>query len=385
VFPLTVQDIFSTFTNPRIGTRLPPFRSMSQLEIFPPASRIRGILKIRLLRLLRHAIPLTTPHPIPPNVIHLHQTINNNVHDTESDQCLVALPVQRSVVLSIDVGDDDPADLNEHVVQGRTDRPGPDGIGVPTAPSHLYGVGGWEREQNCDDGVASPGRCHGRQGCQGDHVGEDPKLCEGADSGALVEVLGEESDEEHLRCVRQDESLCNGFSTGGATYRYSASDLTGNRKQICSEGIESQVPQSQSQILIWRSSRELEHKADDVDWPEVVVFHRQPQTLEIDSLPVVHVSLRRIVSQDPIDYDYFFSLGEPALRSEPGLCLSRRGSHCKPGPDAYGERDAAFDQEEPSPTGQAVQTSHAQDAESQDGCDDVDDAESHPEQCKSEG
>jgi hypothetical protein len=101
---------------------------MGQLEVLSPTPRIFRSLKICLLRLLRHTIPLTTPHPIPPNVIHLHQTINNNVHDAESDQPLVALPVQQGIVLSVDVGDGDPTDLNEHVVQGCTDCSGPDGV-----------------------------------------------------------------------------------------------------------------------------------------------------------------------------------------------------------------------------------------------------------------
>ena len=144
---------------------------MSQLKILPPTPRIRRSLKIRLLRLPRHTLPPTTPHLIPPNIIYLRQTINNNIHNTESDQCLVPLSVQRSIALSIDVGDDDPTDLDEHVVQRRTDCPGPDCVGVAAAPADLDGVGGWEGEQDCDDGVAGPGRCHGRQGCEGDDVG----------------------------------------------------------------------------------------------------------------------------------------------------------------------------------------------------------------------
>jgi hypothetical protein len=144
---------------------------MSQLKILPPTPRIRRSLKIRLLCLLRHTNPLATPHPISPNIIHLRQTIKNNIHNTESDQRLVSLSIQRSIILSVDVGDDDSADLDEHVVQRSADCPGPNCVGVAAAPADLDGVGGWEGEQDRDDGVAGPGRCHGRQGCEGDDVG----------------------------------------------------------------------------------------------------------------------------------------------------------------------------------------------------------------------
>ena len=129
-----------------------------------------------------------------------------------------------------------------------------------------------------------------------------------------------------------------------STYRHSSSDLTGDREQIRSERIEAQVPQSQSQVLIRRSSRKLKYEADDVDRPKIVILHRQPQALEINSLSIMHVSLGRIVSQNSIDHDDFLSLSEPTLRSEPSLCLGRRGSHCGPSPHPYCERDAAFDE-----------------------------------------
>jgi hypothetical protein len=162
---------------------------MSQLKILPPTPRIRRSLKIRLLCLLRHTNPLATPHPISPNIIHLRQAINNNIHDTESDQRLVALPVQRGIVLSVDVRDDNPADLDEHVVQGSADCPGPNWVGVAATPADLDGVGGWEGEQDCENGVAGPGRCHCRQSCEGDDVGEDLELGEGTDAGAFVEAF----------------------------------------------------------------------------------------------------------------------------------------------------------------------------------------------------
>ena len=170
-----------------------------------------------------------------------------------------------------------------------------------------------------------------------------------------------------------------------STYRHSSSNLTGNGEQIRSERIEAQVAQGKGQILIRRSSRKLKYEADDVDRPEIIILHRQPQALEINSLSVMHISLGRIVSQNSINYDDFLSLSEPTIRSEPSLCLGRRGSHCEPGPDAYRKCDTSFNQKEPSPTSQAVQASHAQNAERQDWSDDVDDAEGHPEECEAGG
>lgn len=52
--------------------------------------------------------------------------------------------------------------------------------------------------------------------------------------------------------------------------------------------------------------RDLEHEAENIKRPEVVIFHALPQKLRGDWLSVVHPTLRWVLSDDTIDDDDFF-------------------------------------------------------------------------------
>jgi hypothetical protein len=99
----------------------------------------------------------------------------------------------------------------------------------------------------------------------------------------------------------------------------------------------------------------------------------------------VHVALGRVVAQDAVDHDDFLALGEPALLVPPGFGLSWRGDHGEPGPDADEEGEDAFDEEEPAPAFVAEDATETEEAEGEDGREDVGQAEGAPKEGEAEG
>lgn len=55
----------------------------------------------------------------------------------------------------------------------------------------------------------------------------------------------------------------------------------------------------------------------DVQWPQVVVAHRRPYTLDSQALAVVHIALSRVVAQYTADDDRLFAFIEPSIRPKP--------------------------------------------------------------------
>lgn len=62
----------------------------------------------------------------------------------------------------------------------------------------------------------------------------------------------------------------------------------------------------------------------------------------------MHVTLRRIVSQDTRGGNELFAFGEPALGPEPRFSLAGRGWHAEESDDADNEGEETFDEEKPS-------------------------------------
>jgi hypothetical protein len=69
------------------------------------------------------------------------------------------------------------------------------------------------------------------------------------------------------------------------------------------EGTEAETFESESEVLRWWSLGDLEDKAEDVEWPEVVILHRFPKELGSNGLAVVHPGFIGVFANDAIDDD----------------------------------------------------------------------------------
>ena len=122
--------------------------SMSEPEIQATVADILGSSKVLRLLLRRHRAPDAVSLLVPPDIVQLRSRIQHaQVHEADGDEDTVASSVPRRVVLAIDVGGDDGAELYEHVVQRRVDRAASYSTRVPRAPANLDWVGVWIREQ----------------------------------------------------------------------------------------------------------------------------------------------------------------------------------------------------------------------------------------------
>lgn len=62
----------------------------------------------------------------------------------------------------------------------------------------------------------------------------------------------------------------------------------------------------------------------------------------------MHVAFPRVVSEDSVDNNADFAIGEPALGTEPSLGSHSRRGHEEYRRDADGQSDEAFDEEKPA-------------------------------------
>lgn len=62
----------------------------------------------------------------------------------------------------------------------------------------------------------------------------------------------------------------------------------------------------------------------------------------------------RIIPQNAIDHNRKFTIREPTMGTEPGLCLYSWGGHKEKWSDPNKECNDAFEEEEPSPAGKAM-------------------------------
>lgn len=109
---------------------------------------------------------------------------------------------------------------------------------------------------------------------------------------------------------------------------------------------ESETAEDKGQIILRRLGWNVVGQADHVQRPEIVVFETLPEAREVHSLPVVHISLGRIVSQETIDEDLLLALREPALfATEPVGRLAWTWGHQSPAQNTDNGCDDAFDQE----------------------------------------
>lgn len=74
------------------------------------------------------------------------------------------------------------------------------------------------------------------------------------------------------------------------------------------EGIKAKAFKSQCEILVRWAHGDLEHEAEDVEWPEIVIGHALPEEFGGDGLAVVHVALGWIFTDYSVDHDNFLSV-----------------------------------------------------------------------------
>lgn len=74
-------------------------------------------------------------------------------------------------------------------------------------------------------------------------------------------------------------------------------------------------------VVIYRRLRDEAYESQCIYGPEIVVAHRIPESLWSNGLAVVHVALARVVSENAVDDNGKFSVGEPAFGTEPSLSL----------------------------------------------------------------
>jgi len=101
-----------------------------------------------------------------------------------------------------------------------------------------------------------------------------------------------------------------------------------NDQQIRLKSIKAQPFQRQRQIIRRRRHRCLESQAEDVDRPEIEVFHALPEESRGKWFPIVHGRFGGVFADDAVYYYLLFALGEPALlAAEPAGSCSWRGGH----------------------------------------------------------
>jgi hypothetical protein len=112
-------------------------------EIQPLIPLIFRGLKIRLLLFRTHTPPNPLAFLISIHVVHFRSHEYQKVPRTYSNQDLVASPVQRLIVIPVDILANDAASLHRHVVQSRSNSARAYGAGVTRRDRDENGVDVW--------------------------------------------------------------------------------------------------------------------------------------------------------------------------------------------------------------------------------------------------
>jgi hypothetical protein len=99
----------------------------------------------------------------------------------------------------------------------------------------------------------------------------------------------------------------------------------------------------------------------------------------------MHVTFRRVITQNARYDDRFLALGKPTLGAEPCPRLRRGWRHAEERGDTDGEGDGPFDEEEVSPAGLAMKTLKMECSEGDERGNDVANVAGNPEPCETNG
>lgn len=109
---------------------------------------------------------------------------------------------------------------------------------------------------------------------------------------------------------------------------------------------ESQLAQDIREIRPWWRRWNVVCQANNIQWPEIVIFETLPETRKTDGLTIVHVSLGGIITKKPVNHDVFLALTKPAvLATKNAGGLARASGHEEPGGDTDEGGEDSFNEE----------------------------------------
>ncbi len=218
-------------------------------------------------------------------------------------------------------------------------------------------TGIWIRRQDRDQSVSSP--LVGDDSWpppEGNEAGQGPEGLQHRNKSTLVQFVCQPGQEDQVNDVENILAAFVSKRKKNKTHPTSMKTHVWDGQQIRREGAEAKVPEREGDVGNWRTRRYELDQPNDIDGPEVVVLERFPQALGGDRLPVVHVALGRIISEDSVNHNADLAVREPAIRSEPRLRLYRRSRHKEETSDAHEKGNEALDEEQPAPATPAVHT-----------------------------
>jgi hypothetical protein len=103
---------------------------MSEPKIHPLIPLISSSKQIMLLLLRSPTVPNPLPSTILPNIIPLCPSIEHQIQRNNPNENFIPPSIIRRIISSVDVGRNDIAGLNAHVIEGRGNCTGADTVGV---------------------------------------------------------------------------------------------------------------------------------------------------------------------------------------------------------------------------------------------------------------
>jgi len=240
------------------------------------------------------------------------------------------------------------------------------------------------RRQHGDESVSSPlVDDDARPPTEGDEARQGPKRLRQCNEGTRVQFVRDPCQDKQ---VDDMESVLVQVSNENFVWKKSAQAThIGDSQQICCKRIEPKTSQREGDVRNGRSRRNELNQADSIEGPEIVVFDGLPQSLRGDGLPVVHVALGGIVSQNPVDDDADLAVRKPAVGSEPCLGLDCRGRHEEETDESHDEGDKTLDQEQPTPATPAVHAAKVQEGKRKERGGNPGNRERSPEEAQPDG
>ena len=243
------------------------------------------------------------------------------------------------------------ASLHTHVIQRRRHRPRPHGPRIPTRNRHDDRMHVRRPNQERAQSPLDPRPRVRRDRLERNQDRERPELAHETDEEALVRLLRDPGPEEQL----QDEEHVGGYG-----------------EQIRLKGAEAGGLELQRQVLRHGIVGDEPGEAKQVNRPHVVVAQAVPERLGGERLPVMHIALAGVITQDAIHHNELLALGEPAiLAAEAARGLSGRGRQVEEGDEADAAGQHALEGEEPAPAREAVVAAQVEDAEGEESGDDA--------------
>jgi hypothetical protein len=126
---------------PSITLEQPPSLLMSEAEVQPLVPFVLSVGKIVQTLGLCHRVPLLVPLLVAEDIVGLNEEIQNDVHASDPEQGTISSHIDGLVIVAVDVGRDNTAGLNEHVVASGRHRAGTNRVRVSRVPCHLDGMG----------------------------------------------------------------------------------------------------------------------------------------------------------------------------------------------------------------------------------------------------